>query len=127
MPVEITVCTTCKYAPAAAFDAPGRTGGEILASALEAAAGNRRGALRIVRHECLWACRDSCAVLIQAAGKTGYLAGRFEPGAAAAEAIAAWAEAYAQSADGTVPYPMWPEAMKGHFIARIPASGEAAP
>ncbi|MHB1104137.1 MAG: DUF1636 family protein [Devosia sp.] len=126
MPVDVTVCTTCKYGPTAAFDAAGRTGGEILAEALEAAAGNRRAVLRISRHECLWACRNSCAVLIQAAGKTGYLAGRFEAGAAAAAAIAAWAEAYAQSADGAVPYPMWPEAIKGHFIARIPASGEAA-
>jgi predicted metal-binding protein len=125
MPVDVTVCTTCKYGPATAFDAAGRTGGEILATALEAAAGNQSGQVRIIRHECLWACRQSCAVLIQAAGKTGYLAGRFEAGPAAADAIMRWARAYAESAEGTVPYAQWPEGIKGHFIARIPASGKA--
>lgn len=127
MPVDVTVCTTCKYARDAAFDPAGRTGGEILAAALEAEAGNQSGAVGITRHECLWACRQSCAVLIQSPGKTGYLAGRFEAGPEAAEAILRWAAAYAGSADGTVPYPLWPEGMKGHFIARIPASGKGEP
>jgi len=126
-PVEITVCITCKVGPAAPFDAMGRTGGEILATALEAATGNQGEAVRIVRHECLWACQQSCAVLIQAAGKTGYLAGRFEAGAAAADAIRSWAKAYAQTADGAVPYARWPEGIKGHFIARIPARGKVEP
>lgn len=125
MPVEVTVCTSCKFAPTAACDGTGRTGGELLAAALEAAAGSPNDAMRIVRHECLWACRQSCAVLIQEAGKTGYLAGRFEAGAAAAEAIAGWARAYARSAQGAVPYAQWPEGIKGHFLARIPARGEA--
>lgn len=125
MPVDITVCTTCKYGPAAAFDADGRTGGEILAAALEAGATGTSAAIRIIRHECLWACRNSCAVLVQAPGKTGYLAGRFEASAAAAEAILDWAGAYGESADGAVRYARWPDGIKGHFIARIPASEEA--
>lgn len=124
MPVDITVCTTCKYGPSAAFDASGRTGGEILAAALEAGAAGRSPAVRVIRHECLWACRNSCAVLVQAANKTGYLTGRFEAGAAAAEAILDWAGAYGESADGAVRYALWPEGIKGHFIARIPASEE---
>jgi predicted metal-binding protein len=124
MPVAVTVCTTCKYAAGTAFDAQGRTGGEVLAAALEAAAGNQTAAPRIIRHECLWACRDSCAVLIQSAGKTGYLAGGFEAGTAAAEAILDWSAAYAERSDGVVPYAQWPDGMKGHFIARIPAGGE---
>lgn len=124
MPVTVTVCSTCKIDPAAAFDAAGRTGGEILARALEDAAAARAGRVRIRRHECLWACRNSCAVLVQEPGKTGYLAGRFEAGAAAAEAILEWAQAYADSADGAVAYGRWPNGMKGHFVARIPASGE---
>lgn len=127
MPVDITVCTTCKYAPGTAFDPAGRTGGEILAQALETAAASGGEAIRIIRHECLWACRESCAVLIQAAGKTGYLAGRFEAGAAAAGAILDWAAAYGESAGGAVGYALWPEGIKGHFIARIPASGETKP
>jgi predicted metal-binding protein len=124
MPVDITVCTTCKYQPTAPFDAKARSGGELLAEALAAGAGNRSGAVRVIRHECLWACRQSCVVLIQAAGKTGYLAGRFEADAAAAKAILDWAAAYGRSADGAVPYAEWPEGVKGHFIARIPTSGD---
>lgn len=122
--VEITVCITCKWGPSAPFDATWRTGGEILAGALEAAADNQGEAARIIRHECLWACQQSCTVLIQAAGKTGYLAGRFEAGAAAADAIMSWAKAYARSAEGAVPYALWPDGIKGHFIARIPARGK---
>lgn len=122
MAVTVTVCSTCRLGPAAAFDADGRTGGEILARALQQAASRRPG-VAIRRHECLWACRQSCAVLVQEPGKTGYLAGRFEPGAAA-EAILAWAAAYADSADGAVAYARWPDGIKGHFIARIPAGGE---
>lgn len=127
MPVVITVCTSCKYAPTAAFDTTGTTGGEILAAALAEGAGTPSGDPRIIRHECLWACGESCVVLIQAAGKTGYLAGRFEAGAAAAGAILDWAAAYGRSAEGAVPYAQWPDGMKGHFIARIPTSGEAEP
>lgn len=126
MPVTVTVCTTCKLGPGAAFDAEGRTGGERLALALESAAAGS-AALRIRRHECLWACRESCAVLIQEPGKTGYLAGRFEAGAAAAGAILDWAMAYGESAGGAVGYARWPEGIRGHFIARIPATGETEP
>jgi predicted metal-binding protein len=116
----ITVCTTCKFPPGQDFGPEGRSGGALLADALETEARNRNDAPRIVRHECLWACAHSCAILIGSTGKTGYLAGRFEPGPVAAAAILDWAAAYAESDDGTVRYARWPEGMKGHFIARIP-------
>ena len=64
---------------------------------------------------------------IQSPGKTGYLAGRFEAGLPAAEAILDWSAAQARSSDGAVAYKQWPEGIKGHFIARIPAIGEAEP
>lgn len=120
MPVTLTVCSSCKSALLPASGSPESTDGEILAAALEAKAGNQSPAVRIIRHECLWACRQSCVVLIQDAGKTGYLAGRFEAAAAAAEAILDWAAVYGESTAGEVPYAQWPEGMKGHFIARIP-------
>lgn len=120
MPVTLTVCSSCKSAPPPASGASGASDGELLAAALQAKAGNQSAAVRIIRHECLWACRQSCVVLIHEAGKTGYLAGRFEAGPAAAEAILGWAAVYGESATGDVPYAQWPEAMKGHFIARIP-------
>lgn len=120
MPVALTVCSSCKSGPLPASGAPGPSDGERLAAALAAQAGNQSAAVRIIRHECLWACRQSCVVLIQEAGKTGYLAGRFEAGAAAAEAILDWVAVYGESAMGDVPYAQWPEGVKGHFIARIP-------
>ncbi|MDP1731527.1 MAG: DUF1636 family protein [Devosia sp.] len=125
MRATVTFRATCKYAATAALDTGGRTGGEVLAASLKAAASDRIDAPRIIRHECLRACRDSCVLLIQRAGKTGYLAGRFEAGAAAA--ILDWSTAYAESSDGAVPYAQWPDRMKGYFIARIPAGGEAGP
>lgn len=124
MAVSITVCTSCKAGDDNAPDAEGRCGGERLAAILEIEAGNRTGAPRIIRHECLWACTQSCTVLIEAGGKTGYLAGRFVPDRASAEALFAWAEAYEQSPDGSVRYRDWPEGIKGHFIARIPVRPE---
>lgn len=120
MSVRLTVCVTCKLAPDRAYDARGRTGGELLAAALEDAAASRGAAVTLSRHECLWACRDHCAVLIESAGRTGYLAGRFVPGDRAAAAILEWCAAYAGTADGEVPFARWPEAIKGHFIARLP-------
>ena len=124
MDVSITVCSTCKFAEGEAFGPDGRSGGTLLAEALETAARNRADAPRIVRHECLWACAHSCAILIGSPGRTGYLAGRFVPGAEAATAILDWTEAYAASEDGSVRYRLWPDGMRGHFIARIPGAAE---
>ena len=123
MGVTLTICTTCKFAPDRPFDPLGRTGGRLLAEAVEAAAGNRAAPPDIVRQECLWACARSCAILIEGDGGTGYVAGGFEPNAAAADAILDWISAYAESDDGSVRYARWPAGMKGHFIARIPARG----
>ena len=120
MPVTLTVCSTCKLAPGEAVDAAGRSGGALLADAIEADARDRPDRPRIVRHACLWACAQSCAILIEGDGRTGYLAGSFTPTATAATAILDWAAAYGASADGTVRYALWPDGIKGHFIARIP-------
>lgn len=128
MGVSITVCTTCKFAPDTAVDTEGQSGGQRLAAALEDGVAACPDIATIVRHECLWACTQPCAVLIQSPGRTGYLAGRFAPNAASARALLDWADAYGQSEDGAVRYRLWPEGMKGHFIARIPqADTEGTP
>lgn len=121
MSVRLTVCATCKLAPDAAFDARGRTGGELLAAALAGGIAARGAAVTVAPHDCLWACREHCVVLVEGTGRTGYLAGRFAPDAGAAAAILDWCAAYAATADGQVPYEAWPKGMMGHFIARIPA------
>ena len=120
--VTLTICTSCRPGPVADADAAAPASGARLAAMVEQAAGNRTDPPGIIRHECLWACRSACVVLIQSPGKTGYLAGRFVPEAAAAEALLDWSDAYLQSPAGDVPYTAWPEGMKGHFIARIPLS-----
>lgn len=122
MPVTLTICSSCNSAPPSASGSFGPSDGERLAAALAAQTGNQRAAVRIIRQDCLWACQQSCVVFIQEKGKTGYLGGRFEAGAAAAEAILDWVAVYAESATGEVPYAQWPEGMKGHFIARIPGA-----
>ena len=120
MRVTLTVCTTCSIAGNGTMDADNRKDGDRLAAALEQQAGQHDQPPEIVRHECLWACAHSCAILIRSEGRTGYLAGRFEPSAEAAAAILDWARAYGESPDGRVPYGLWPDGIKGHFIARIP-------
>ena len=93
MTTSLTVCVVCKFSPESAFDEGGRTGGEVLHEAIGAAAGNRAIDLHLIGQECLWACRHSCTMLVQSAGRTGYLLGRVEPTAAAAEAILDWCQA----------------------------------
>lgn len=124
MDVTLTVCTTCSSAASNSASNGGASSGLLLAEALERSAAARPDAPRIVQHECLWACAHSCAILIRSKGRTGYLAGRFEPSGTAAAAILDWTTAYGESPDGQVPYAKWPEGMKGHFIARIPVFEE---
>jgi len=40
-----------------------------------------------------------------------------------AQALLTFANAYAASADGEVPYTEWPKGMLGRFIARTPPAG----
>ena len=123
MSTTVTVCITCRHKDDPAPQPAGDTAGARLADAMDAAARGHASAPRIVRHECLWACAEGCAIVIGGDGKTGYVAGRFAPTAEAAEAILDWRTAHAASADGAVGYRFWPEGMKGHFIARIPQRG----
>ena len=123
MDVVVTVCATCKLSSRPQNDGETPADGERLAEILDDQMRSAPASIRIRRHDCLWACRRSCAILIQSEGRVGYLAGDFVPDASAAEAIIAWSLAYAETEDGTVPYARWPDGMKGHFIARIPAAG----
>ena len=49
-----------------------------------------------------------------------YFTGDHVPTRAQAEAILAWFDLHGQTETGEVPFRAWPEAMRGHFIARIP-------
>jgi predicted metal-binding protein len=79
-----------------------------------------RDDVRVVRQACLWSCTRHCNVLMQDERRYSYLAGGFRPERAAAEAILAWFDLHGASVTGEVPFRTWPDAMRGHFIARFP-------
>ncbi|NQE61742.1 DUF1636 family protein [Caulobacter sp. RHG1] len=118
----IVVCNTCRVSAEERETPEGVRGGALLASALrEAAAGTD---VAIQEMPCLFNCAQHCSIHLRAPGKIGYVLGRFEPTAEAAEAIVAYARAYAASEEGVVPYRQWPEGVKGHFIVRVPPAGK---
>jgi predicted metal-binding protein len=117
MPTTITVCDTCKRSGWDAATDP-LTDGEKLAALVEQAAGS--GTVSVRRHSCLLGCDHGCNVAIQSAGKINYVLGRFEPDQASADGIVEYAGLHAQSTTGQVPYRTWPQAIKGHFVARLP-------
>lgn len=116
----IFVCDTCRYAPEEKTGPAGLTGGEILAGLVEAGAADLPG-VEVRRQSCLMGCERHCNTAIAAEGKLTYVLGRFAPEAAAADAVIAYACLHRDSESGQVPFREWPEGVKGHFIARIPA------
>ncbi|WP_210529156.1 DUF1636 family protein [Rubellimicrobium arenae] len=120
----ITICDTCKRegwpGPAEGAAPPGASLAELVETAAEGTA------LRTRRTACLMGCDHGCNVAVQAKGKLSYTLGRFEPTAEAAEAIVAWARLHAESASGQVPYKLWPQGVKGHFVTRHPPLPEEA-
>ena len=118
MPTWITICETCKRpgwpGPSEGADLPGTRLAALVESAAEGTA------LRTRRVACLMGCDHGCNVAVQAPGKLCYTLGRFEPTAEAAEALVAWAALHAESGTGQVPYKLWPQPVKGHFVTRHP-------
>ena len=125
---SIVVCATCKFAPDTPVSPEGKTGGEILADHLLSAAHDAGDDVQIKAQKCLWSCTKHCNILMRDRERFSYLAGSFEPTRESAEAILEWFRMHDDSRLGQVPFRQWPVAMKGHFIARIPAdTGEAGP
>ena len=122
---EIVACQTCG---GAAREPDGRTRGEHLLERLElerAARGASRVDVASVR--CLWACKRSCAVMLRSPGRPGYVLVELEPSEGSARALFDYAELYLRAPDGAVPYKTWPDALKGHFLCRIPPEVAAPP
>lgn len=118
MTTTITICDTCKREGWNA-ETQSQTDGELLAEAIEAAAKNATDVLTR-RHSCLMGCNQGCNIAIQAEGKLTYVMGRFEPDTDSAQGIVDYAEKHAASEKGQVPFREWPQAVKGHFVSRIP-------
>jgi predicted metal-binding protein len=121
MAARLVVCTTCRASEDAPLDAGGRAGGQALLDEVLAAASTELGNVQVEGQACLWACSSFCTVYLSEPGKPAYLAGRFSPTSEAGRDILAFARLYAASENGAVAYRDWPEGMKGHFIARLPA------
>jgi predicted metal-binding protein len=122
----VVVCNTCRVSEEDRETAEGVRGGAVLAGALRTLIEGdpRFAALAIEEMPCLFNCAQHCSIHLRAPGKIGYVLGRFEPTAQAAEAILDYAVAYAASDEGVVPYRQWPEGVKGHFIVRVPPTGQ---
>ncbi|MEO0914605.1 MAG: DUF1636 domain-containing protein, partial [Pseudomonadota bacterium] len=75
----------------------------------------------------LMGCEHGCNIAISADGKLTYVLGSFAPDAEAAEGIVAYARGHAESESGAVPFKQWPQAVKGHFVARVPPLEPAPP
>ncbi|MEO1274565.1 MAG: DUF1636 domain-containing protein [Pseudomonadota bacterium] len=113
----ITVCTTCRQ-PHLREAKEGDPCGEALLAAIEKAAAGSPVTVRGTA--CLMGCEHGCNIAISAEGKFSYVLGSFTPSAEAADGIVAYAEGHAASPSGAVPFKEWPQAIKGHFVARIP-------
>lgn len=122
---SLIVCSTCRHSAEAREDEAGVRGGARFAEALRAAAADdaRVAALAVEEMPCLFNCAQHCSVHLRAPDKIGYVLGRFEPTAEAAQALIDYVAAYLDSAEGVVPYRQWPEGVKGHFIVRTPPAG----
>jgi predicted metal-binding protein len=123
---SLVVCSTCRFSAEEREDADGVRGGAHLVAALRAQKDGdaRLDGLAIEEMPCLFNCSQHCSIHVRAPGKIGYVLGRFEPSAEAAQAILDYAVAYMASEEGVVPYRQWPEGVKGHFIVRVPPAGK---
>ena len=121
MATTIFVCDTCRYSVEEKVH-DGKTGGERLAEHVEDIARGDAD-VTVERISCLMGCERHCNVSVAAPGKLTYVIGRFVPERDAAEAIVDYARLHAGAETGRVPFKQWPQGVKGHFVARIPAPG----
>jgi len=124
----VVVCNTCRHSRDSREDADGVRGGARLVEALERLKQDepRYAGIAVQEMACLFACQDFCTVHLRAPDKVGYVLGRFQGDDNSARAILDYAVHYAASEHGRVPFSLWPEGVKGHFIARTPPPGFVA-
>lgn len=123
MTTWITLCDTCKRDGWDQGDMS-LTDGERLAMLVENAA-DGVAEVRTRRVSCLMGCKHGCNVAIQAEGKLAYTLGDFQPTETDAAGIVEYAALHAESETGRVPFRDWPQAVKGHFVTRLPPVPES--
>ena len=118
---RIVFCITCRHSAEEREGPDGVTGGETLARHMEQLLAERnRQDITVDRQSCLWSCLKHCNVFLQDSDRFSYLAGGFAPARESAEAILTWFDLHGANVTGEVPFKTWPQAMRGHFIARFP-------
>lgn len=122
MTTTITICDTCKREDWAERGIEKRDG-EALAELIEAAADGVKG-VTTRRHACLMGCGKGCNVAIQASGKLTYVLGDFEVSDEQAKGLVEYARLHSESENGQVAFRTWPQAVKGHFVSRLPVLDE---
>ncbi|HJS12600.1 DUF1636 domain-containing protein [Sphingopyxis sp.] len=124
----VVVCNSCRYSRESRDDATGERGGARLVEALKRLKeqDSRYAGIAMQEMACFFACQDHCTVHLRAPGKVGYVLGRFQGDMESARAILDYAVHYAASEHGRVPFSLWPEGVKGHFITRTPPPGFVA-
>jgi predicted metal-binding protein len=117
---SIVMCTTCRHSAEAKFASDGRTGGETLIAHMREALLQRGCGTVLQTQACLWNCKRHCSVVLRDTERFSYFTGDHAPTRAQAEAILDWFALHGKTPTGEVPFRLWPSAMRGHFIARIP-------
>lgn len=118
---SLVLCNTCRFPDGRKLADDGRTGGQTLIAELRRLlADTGRNDVDVVEQTCLWNCTQSCSVAICDTERFSYITGRHEATREQAEAILQWFDAHGETETGEVPFKQWPDAMRGHFIARIP-------
>lgn len=121
---SLVICSTCKFKTDELNAPTGERGGSLLASQVSQALSARSADdISVETMTCLFACSQHCTVHLRAPGKIGYVMGNFEPTPDVAAALIEFAQHYDQSPEGVVPYKLWPEGVKGHFLVRVPPQG----
>ncbi len=117
---EIVMCSTCRHSPTEKVGPDGLTGGETLIAHMRAAISERASDVGLQTQACLWNCKRHCSVILRDDARFTYFTGDHEPTRAQADAILDWFATHGETATGEVPFRLWPDRMRGHFIARIP-------
>lgn len=118
---SLVLCNSCRFPDGNTLAEDGRTGGQTLIAALREVLKERaRSDVDVVEQACLWNCTQGCSVAIRDTERFSYITGRHAATKDQATAILQWFDAHGATATGEVPFRQWPDAMRGHFIARIP-------
>jgi len=118
----IYTCITCRYSAAEREGGDGRTGGEMLSALIAEAALMlpQPDSFLLKTTKCFMGCERHCNVHLRAPGKFGYVIGALPPTTESAAAVVDYFARYMESEDGRVPMREWPQALRGHFTARVP-------